>query len=820
MYWRIVVKLVEAKVYGFGKWIDQEFNFESDYQVIFGSNEAGKTTLLNFIKSILFGFASARGDNKYQQYKPKNSSNYGGELTFEAKDKSHWTVKRVDGKGNGEVTLFHDGQVVPDTLMGQIVGNFTKDDFENTHIFDDQSILSIYSLDENKLETEIMSIGAVGSKDWLKAADNLNSDAENIYRPRGQKQPLVVKLKRRDKLLEEKAEIENQQTAYQRVKDQLSLVNRDFDDNERLLKQADEAEDSLRNLDKKWSRYEQFQKNKHPNESSIQISNDDWEEVLKANQELSTLKETQTTNKVSELNNVEKNILKNYNANKSQLDYIRNQKFELQNLQFHRDDMNSKLLKVDTQVDQLFKNHPQLAEDMLPLTSGELDQLTPQTNSEVNIPLIICAVAIVLAFVTSNPLRFLFIVVAALSVFWYWYQKKNLAAKNNLANYAFLKQKGYENLSRETIINLQETVIALDNFHTSQRGLVDGIKSIEVDLNKWRKILLQLNVLDESYKSDKYNEQIEKYFAELDQIKAKADLAQQNQAVTQEMADNKTQHLAELKTKIEQILAKYKIVNLNSFVQIHTQQVENVRAVNQFKQDKDFLGSDLAQLQKYPDRETLSNELSAAVAKKNELSDKNNQLSRQMGSLKEQMQQIFDNTQYQRIVSELAQNQEDILENYDEWLAEKLASDWIKEMLNIATENRYPKMIQKATQYFALLTDNNYVKIDFNDKDIMITSADKNLFDVHELSKATTIQLYLSLRLAFVTEISDLIKLPILIDDAFVDFDISRTENVFKLIQEISKSNQVIYVTANEPKVPIDHILELQGGEEIAEAYN
>jgi Uncharacterized conserved protein len=137
-------------------------------------------------------------------------------------------------------------------------------------------------------------------------------------------------------------------------------------------------------------------------------------------------------------------------------------------------------------------------------------------------------------------------------------------------------------------------------------------------------------------------------------------------------------------------------------------------------------------------------------------------------------------------------------------------------MLNIATENRYPKMIQKATQYFSLLTNHHYIKIDFRKKDIVVTSANKNVFDVHELSKATTIQLYLALRLAFVTEISDLIKLPILIDDAFVDFDISRKENVFDLIKEIAKNNQVIYVTANQPEdIPENHILKL-GEKEIA----
>jgi len=810
------VKLVKANVYGFGKWVDQRFNFEQDYQVIFGANEAGKTTLLNFIKSILFGFASARGENKYLQYKPRNSGKYGGELELKADDGSLWTIRRIEGKGDGEVTLFHDDQQVPTSSLSEIIGSFTKDDFENTHVFDDKAILSIYGLDENKLETEVMSIGAVGSKDWLATADNLNHQADDIYKQRGQKQPLVVNLKKHDELIEEKTEIENQQQAYQRVKTQLEKTQADFDDNEVLLKKVSETENDLRNLDKKWSRYEQLQQKNDPNKEADQISSDDWENVLKANQELSTLKETPLTNKASELNNVEKAVLNNYRTNQNQLNYIRNQKFELQNLQFHRDDMNSKLLKVDTQVDQLFKNHTQLSEQMRPLTTDEIDQITPQANKTNNLPLMVLGVAVVLAFVTGNPLRLLFGLVAIASAVWYWYQIRIKNNKMALSNFPFLEQKGYANLPQETILSLQGTVIALDNFRGTQNGLSDGIKSIEVDLNKWRKILIELNVLDESYKSDNYNEQIEKYFARLDQIKAKADLSEQNAIETQKITVGRKQRLDNLNDNIEQILQKYDAINMDSFIRMHTKQVENQQVITQINQDKDFLGNDLSELKKYASHEALTKEFVQATNKKSELADKNNELSRQMGSLKEQMQQVFDNAQYQHIVAELAQNKADILENYDEWISQKLASNWIRQMLNIATENRYPKMIEKATQYFSLLTNNNYVKIDFDKKDIFVTSAKKNRFDVHELSKATTIQLYLALRLAFVTEISDLIKLPILIDDAFVDFDISRTENVFKLIQEIAKSNQVIYVTANQPdNIPADHILKL-GEENIA----
>jgi len=806
------VKLVKANIYGFGKWIDQKFDFKQDYQVIFGSNEAGKTTLLNFIKSILFGFASARGENKYLQYKPKKGNNYGGELEFLADDGSKWIVRRTDGKNEGKVELFHDDQQVPESQLSEIVGSFSKDDYEHTHVFDDKNILSIYGLDENQLEEEIMSIGAVGSKEWLATADKINDDAEDLYKKRGQKQPLVVNLKQHDELVEEKSEIENQQSAYQRVKKELETTKADFDANEGLLKQANESENNLRNLDKKWSRFEQLQQTNVPDESS-KISNEDWEKVLKVNQELSTLQETPTVNKVSTLDNVEKQVLLNYRNNQKQLDYIRNQKFELQNLQFHRDDMNSKLLKVDTEVDQLFKNNPGLSENMRPLSTDELDQITPQQNnkSSNNIPLIVCGVAIVLAFLMSNPMKLVFSIVAIASAIWYWYQSKGNSAKNNLDNYPFLQQKGYTNLTREAIISLQSIVIQLDNMHTSQNGLTDGIKSIEVDLNKWRKILIELDVLDESYKSDNYNEQIEKYFTKLDQIKAKADLSEKSQTETQKITDNRNQRLDQLQNELRKILDKYKISSMNLFIQTHTTQIENQKVVDQANQDKDFIGTDFEELQKYQSHSRLTSQLAEVTAKKAELTDKNNELSRQMGSLKEQMQQVFDNDRYQRVVSQLAQNKEDIIENYDEWASKKLASSWIREMLNIATENRYPRMLARATQYFALLTNNNYIKIDFHKNNIVVTSTNKNVFDVHELSQATTVQLYISLRLAFVTEIADLIKLPILIDDAFVDFDISRTGNVFKLIQEIAKNNQVIYVTANEPKaLPADHILKLE----------
>ena len=68
--------------------------------------------------------------------------------------------------------------------------------------------------------------------------------------------------------------------------------------------------------------------------------------------------------------------------------------------------------------------------------------------------------------------------------------------------------------------------------------------------------------------------------------------------------------------------------------------------------------------------------------------------------------------------------------------------------------------------------------------------------------------MYLALRLGFASNYSkDKITLmpngksdlPLIIDDAFVNFDINRTKNTLKCLEEFSKTNQVLYFTCHKP---------------------
>ncbi|BCE05860.1 AAA family ATPase [Bacillus paralicheniformis] len=60
-------------IYGYGKFANQTFRLSpSNLHLVYGLNEAGKTTLMSFIESVLFGFP------KTKRYEPKTGVIYGG----------------------------------------------------------------------------------------------------------------------------------------------------------------------------------------------------------------------------------------------------------------------------------------------------------------------------------------------------------------------------------------------------------------------------------------------------------------------------------------------------------------------------------------------------------------------------------------------------------------------------------------------------------------------------------------------------------------------------------------------------------------------
>ncbi|MDR0690756.1 MAG: AAA family ATPase [Streptococcaceae bacterium] len=103
------MKLVCAQIYGFGKLIKQTYKFSDGLQLLFGDNESGKSTLYSFIEQMLFGFETAKKDNRH--FRPKTAdSSFGGQLVLDVPDYGEITIERKGIKGKEKVRNNHRGK--------------------------------------------------------------------------------------------------------------------------------------------------------------------------------------------------------------------------------------------------------------------------------------------------------------------------------------------------------------------------------------------------------------------------------------------------------------------------------------------------------------------------------------------------------------------------------------------------------------------------------------------------------------------------------------------------------------------------------------
>ncbi len=92
------MRLLDVYISGFGKFHDKSITFEDGLNIVYGKNEAGKSTLHTFIRSMLFGMERLRGraakTDSYSQFLPwESKGGYEGRLRLE-KDGKVYRIER------------------------------------------------------------------------------------------------------------------------------------------------------------------------------------------------------------------------------------------------------------------------------------------------------------------------------------------------------------------------------------------------------------------------------------------------------------------------------------------------------------------------------------------------------------------------------------------------------------------------------------------------------------------------------------------------------------------------------------------------------
>lgn len=91
------MKIKKIKINGFGNIKDKDINFENGINIIYGKNEAGKSTLLKFITSMFYGLSKNKnGGNipEVERYEPWDSEDFSGKLDYELDDEERYEIYR------------------------------------------------------------------------------------------------------------------------------------------------------------------------------------------------------------------------------------------------------------------------------------------------------------------------------------------------------------------------------------------------------------------------------------------------------------------------------------------------------------------------------------------------------------------------------------------------------------------------------------------------------------------------------------------------------------------------------------------------------
>ena len=100
------MKINKIKINSYGKLKNKEINLENNLNIIYGKNESGKSTLLKFILNIFYGASKnkkGKDISDFEKYKPWDSEEYSGKLTYELDNKNKYEIYREFNKKNPNI---------------------------------------------------------------------------------------------------------------------------------------------------------------------------------------------------------------------------------------------------------------------------------------------------------------------------------------------------------------------------------------------------------------------------------------------------------------------------------------------------------------------------------------------------------------------------------------------------------------------------------------------------------------------------------------------------------------------------------------------
>ncbi|MED1175618.1 AAA family ATPase [Bacillus paralicheniformis] len=218
-------------IYGYGKFANQTFRLSpSNLHLVYGLNEAGKTTLMSFIESVLFGFP------KTKRYEPKTGVIYGGMLEVGHPDLGQIRIERTAGKPERVTVYLEDGSTKPEGFLNELLSGVDRQLYKAIYSFDVFGLQEIHKFNRDKIGRFLLFSSLFGSEAISKMDAGLVKKQEELFKPNGRKPELNQELDRLKKLSEDLKKAKAREGDYHRLLNEKKGAEASIKDSGQLLK--------------------------------------------------------------------------------------------------------------------------------------------------------------------------------------------------------------------------------------------------------------------------------------------------------------------------------------------------------------------------------------------------------------------------------------------------------------------------------------------------------------------------------------------------------------------------------------------------------
>lgn len=824
------MKLVKAEIIGFGKYQQQTFTFSPAFNFFLGDNEAGKSTLYQFILAILFGFPKKTKLQK--DYTPKSGARFGGHLWVET-SKGLAKISRFKDESKVQVTLVKEGLTGQEPLLKTILGPLTRQVFENVYAFQQEQLQDWQQLSEEEVQKLLLSLGLLGSPEFLKLGEALNRQEQSIYKKTGQKPPLNQKLQALKRLEEKITKKSLEEASYQQLladqkamedqlqelKDQAELVKQQliYAKNQELLAPLQEELAQLKDL------------------PSLLLSLEEEEVLTKAydcyqnlQSQIQTLEE-ELKNRSGE-STLETSDYYFYLENEAKLAEILNSKASWQ-------EKHNQWIRLTT-LEEVLENQLQAAEasygfskefpprefsqQQKEILKTSLDKYQEAlkgltVSKKAQAPKLVPYLSflgglgfIVAALFFPFPLKLGMIVIGAISAI--YGSSRFLLQEKKASQVAHFSKHQAEKIAQweEEFIQIQK------NYRLGNYPLAEMLK----EDNQVTKFLTHKNQLQENQAQQAI---LAENFQEIQKI-----WHQRFPFLTSQSPLGMLEELAGFQKRMQQIqFAK----NQQGVKNLEKNLYEKKLSLNMLeeKQQKILEKAQLAYLYQIPSllknqgelrqklarREVILQQMKSFLPQEGEFfpTDKNvSQLSLALEELEKQLEEGQKRLQQLKVqgeiflkdgslptlIQEKANLKAEIYQLAKSWSEKKVMENLLQDFAGELSQKQLPNLLDKAATYFSGLTQGRYLKILWKEDNFLVQGKNGVLWEVKDLSSGTKDQLFLSFRLAFLTIAGQISLAPVIIDDGWLRYDLKRKKSLLQFLEKISANQQIILLSSDE----------------------